>query len=429
MPAYTYPQYKADRPYVGTFHSYWLPGNPVDGTYRNYTNREYGVEYSTGHKRAPDGKYRTGGPWISNKRQVSTFGDYSTTYVGNGVAYKGCYLISNSADTDWSNLTTDPSSEYSNERLNSYGAQAYQALRPDIPDFSPMVALGELLGETPGLLSRVKDFRSAWKREIRRKQAKEKCILNKAGRWHLAIQFGWLPIMSDLLKFASAYQGANKRYAQLIRDEGRWIRRSRVLEKVGHDKDEFVNTTYTTYTSVNHPSIVPVHVTGAYGPTRPTGQSSEHQSVFVWCEGKTKYYLPNGLRDDKWVKRLKRRIYADMTLSPDVVYQLIPFTWLIDYFISLGSIISYLSDNGLADKVIFDYGYVMRKVEKVYRFRATQSVKCGTGQSYQQVSATRERRTLLQTRGEANRFGWGFSEADLTPYQWGILGALGASKL
>jgi hypothetical protein len=122
-----------------------------------------------------------------------------------------------------------------------------------------------------------------------------------------------------------------------------------------------------------------------------------------------------------------RRNYAGFDITPEAIYNLIPWTWLFDYFTSLGWIFSALS-NGLADRVIFDYAYVMRTKVSSLKTECTQQVY-SSPTNKRVVKATRIRQATLKSRFQANRFGFGFTEGDLSLTQWGILGALGASKL
>lgn len=412
----------------GTFHSWWLAGSPQSGTYYSPSERIVGDIFSISHRRSPDGKYRSGGPFYSIKFRTKVFASDSQTYrSGERVAYKGRYYSTFGANQyDYSYMDM---SEYDTDAINakafSYGAQAYEALRPDRPDFSPLVGLAELARELPGIMENFRDFNRRYHAELRRKR-KLGVHMNKLGKSHLAIQFGILPIISDVKSFITAYNNANKRAKQLLRDNGKWVRRRAFLS--AKPSENFVAGWTTNYTTPYHPRMYPTHVTQCYGGGNARTENSSRRYVHVWCVGKSKYFLPDDIiRNPHGFEILKRRIYSNLQISPETIYNLIPWSWFIDYFTSVGHFVAALS-GGIGDQVIFKYAYVMRSelhddktVHTQYVYKSASS----TGP----VTSTVHRTGVLRSRVHASLFGFGISEDGLSSHQWGILGALGLSKL
>jgi hypothetical protein len=124
---------------------------------------------------------------------------------------------------------------------------------------------------------------------------------------------------------------------------------------------------------------------------------------------------------------MERRILG-LQLSPSAVYNVIPWTWLEGYFSTLGNMFDAISDN-IADRVWFDYAYIMREKELTIESIGTQGVyqsKNGAGSA---ITARRLKVEVLKCRLGASPFGFGLTEGDLSPGQAGILAALGGTMM
>lgn len=423
-------------PVVGRYHAWNVTGNPITGTYSANSARSKGYKFSLNHKRSSDGKYREGGPFMSLVFRTSLGSSLVDKIyrINYGVAYDGIFVPafgSAQYDYSWSSLYGVNDTAIAYNAAFVYGSQAYERLRPDKPDYSPLVGILETLHELPGILEAFSKFNKRYHAELARKRASG-IFLSRSGKYHLAIQFGIMPIISDIKSFLKAYRGANKRFAQLLRDEGRWIRRRANLDKVGdigpNGEEEYQTMWSTTHTSANNPNVLPALVSQCYGGGQAVSGEVRHFSREVWCVGKSRYWLPDlHQRDGKWMKRLHREIYSGGPLNIEDIYNLIPWSWLFDYFSSLGHFFGAIAD-GLAESVVFDYAYIMRKVTERSRASCTSFVyksPTTTGQ----VTSYLYRDCTLKTRVTASLFGFGMSEQDLSPFQLAILGALGLSRL
>jgi len=416
MTSWSYPVFRAKNSKLGTFYDWTNPSNPPSGDYNAITQYSKGENYTGTHHRDPDGKYRSGGAWLMDKKEVSFYGTPGKTFRGGlRLAYDGAYKLSDSNDLTYvSGYIPNNTIEDHNNIVNSYGAQAYAALKPDTPDFSPATSLFELR-EMPDLLrNRYRHWRNTsgyvdgW---------------SYLGNEYLNIWFGWFPLFSDILAFTRAFSNGKKRFNQMLRDEGRPVRRKRFLKKLGNDKD---NKT-TPWSDVVHgtawnPNLYPVHVTQCYGGGNATTRSREWKQTKVWCAGRSRYFLPPGPRDDGWRNDMARRILG-LRLTPSAVYNAIPWTWLADYFGGLGDFMDAISP-GITDNVVFDYAYLMYEIEYGLEQVGTQYVftsPTSTGP----VSATRQFYEARKTRIAASPFGFGLKHADLNPKQLAILAALG----
>jgi hypothetical protein len=303
--------------------------------------------------------------------------------------------------------------------VNSLGATAYAALKPDKPDFTAVTSLIELKENFHPLMNNVFRKKNVVNRELARRRRNGQFLSER----YIAVQFGWVPLLSDVNNFIEAFQGRKDRFDQLLRDENQWIRRHRYLgkESVGTVLEANWGTS-----SRNNPNLQPVGVSQCYQPLG-TGHWTYvfHRDTWSqWCVGRSKYLLPPGPRDEAWKRRIYRRIMGGY-LNPSQVWNIIPWSWMVDYFTGLGSFFEAASQ-GIADRVIFDYAYVMKETEKSITATCNQAT-WGPNQTPQRPSSRYQLVQTTKARVAASPFGWGLETP--SAYQMSILGALGYSAL
>lgn len=398
---------------------------------------EVGSKSSISHRRSPDGKYREGGPFYTVRmgRKCTPSGKYTVHQINrSSYTYKGMYGVNWSQVGDFLNYSSmsmyNETTEQCTADMFVYGSEAYAKLRPDRPDFAPLVSLAELARELPGIWDSFKSFNERYQAELRRKR-KARIFLNKAGKYHLAIQFGLMPIISDVQNWWKAYESSAKRLNQLLRDNGKWVRRRAVLYGNGDMKSNPpVNMGAIVHSTKNHPYIVPtVHIDTYVSGTFAVTEKFRRTYHRVWAVGKSRYYLPSFYFDPYLHKSLRRKLDFNLEVTWSAIYNLIPWSWLFDYFTSLGNLFEALS-GGLADRCIFQYAYIMREEVDWEEWRLTQSVYAGpTTSSATRVLCSIEREGIKRSRLSASLFGFGVTHESLNYTQMGILGALGLSKL
>jgi hypothetical protein len=319
------------------------------------------------------------------------------------------------------------------------GARAWAKLKPDAPDFSAAVSLYELR-DVPGMLhGRYKVLlKQIWlhKKVVRRRlkwytsnlgsKKRRKSHLSQAGEYYLALTFGWLALLRDTITFVQAHKKGQKRVNQLIRDAGRSVRRSRLL-RVGIVFEDAKSATYSTSYGASH---LPTQTTNSYAFPNKSSSMTSRAIAYErsWCEGSFKYFLPPGPKTVEYKKNILRRLLG-ARVTPSAVYNMIPWSWLFDYFTGLGDFLEAISP-GVGDRCVADYAYIMRTRE--WRIKTTTTVHVRTGKS--QSTSQPATQTMVDTTQEkirvvASPFGFGVKQENLTPMQIGILGALGLSKL
>lgn len=410
----------------GTYYDWSYGGNNATGGYSSIVESFNPGEFvSISHRRDKDGVYRSGGPWFCSFKDAIHYLSAPATIFRpyGGRAYVGSVRLfgesQRCAVPIW-----DPAFKSKRESdLDNRGAEAWNRMRPDNPDFSFATSLYELK-DTPGML---KDLLGGLIRKDPR--LGRRSTISKTGQWHLAIQFGYLPLLGDILSFVAAQRGGQKRLKQLIRDAERPIRRKVNLSDEGSQSTiESSSITYYTLGSDGTPHA-PSFVTQCYDRS-PRGWKKRvwQYSARTWAEGRFRYFLPDGPRDVIWKKKMLRRIMG-ARITPAVLYEAVPWSWLVDYFTDLGQFVKAISP-GVADRLVADYCYIMRSEE----WNTTVTSDMGYKASYNGEKSVRLTpsvviRSVVKQRRHASPFGFGVKQSSLTAKQIGILGGLGYSKL
>lgn len=413
-----------------------IPGNPEIARHHYIKHSMSGaMPLNMSHPRV-NGKFIEGGPWVMWKEEVSRWSDIVTVYrYGERRAYHGGFTNttwntgSSGRPVNWNDMAT---LRYKYDTLTGLGARAWNRMRPDQPNFDLATQLGELKDLPRTLKQAVNGVRELTQDAIARKfsnraSRRGRPSISKTGEWHLAITFGWLPVLSSARDFIRAQREGQKALAKLLKNEEKWKRRS---TKFPVRKD---GETVTVVCSPLSTHQSPVFVTQCYANSGGGGltRTDNLTTVETWAKGDFKYFLPPGPRNVAWNRKMLRRLMGSR-ITPNTFYQLMPWSWLADYFTDLGQFVQAISP-GVADRLVARNCYLMETT--TYKTEvSTSNVYFSNGLYSPNHKVVRawcgfERLSTTKMRTEASPFGFGFSPNDLTATQVGILGALGFSKL
>jgi hypothetical protein len=332
------------------------------------------------------GKGDVGGPFNLSKTEY-------TYNIGKHVLKNAQNTVVRQLFPSIPNIVTQDSdlSARSNLDMNSLGSTLLSQQDPTEPVFSAATALGELRADGLPSLPGISTWRS------RTLSAKN------AGGEYLNVEFGWKPLISDLRKFAFAVDNADK----IIGDYRKRANTKHHFQ--GGDASAVILDTKVFNGAVSH-------WTGqgllSYSSTPATAYSVT--SKREWVEGVYKYYLPMG--NDRLSKMRRYASYArklyGIELTPEVLWNLAPWSWAADWFGNVGDVMHNVSAFG-RDSFALQYCYVMS--EKTY----VREVKSQYG-SFKIVGSRKQRLP-------ASPFGFGFALSSLTKRQSAILVALGMS--
>lgn len=259
---------------------------------------------------------------------------------------------------------------------------------------------------------------------IRGLEKRAKSVIN-AGDEYLNYAFGWVPLVNDVVNTAKFVEKHDKIISQFERDSGRPVRRQfrfPIEEPEVEVEEVFENATlalptfpWTQYH--NGPK-------GVLTVTKTTSREA-------WFSGSFTYYLPQALpgREGIGDAAASARHLLGVKLNPEVLWNLTPWSWAIDWFSNAGDYshnLSAFAENGL----VMNYGYVMEKTIVTRTFRHTGPsglLRMNYGAFPTSVSVSYV--TESKQRREATPYGFGISMESLTGFQQSILVALGLSKL
>jgi len=298
-----------------------------------------------------------------------------------------------------------PSSNYRTDvQLEALGATAVARCKPTNSPADLGVALGEVFKD--GLPSLVGS--ASWKhRSLSAKQA---------GDEYLNVQFGWLPLVSDVRKTAETMRKARAVIEQYERDANKVVRR-RYEFPIEHNRTE-------TYLGRTWP-YGPSPSLQSEGTLQPKLTKVVETSVRTWFSGAFTYHLPSGYDSRKEMD--KAALFADkilgLNLTPDTFWNLAPWSWAVDWFSNTGDVISNVTDLG-TDGLVMRYGYMMEESTSKVTYTLENAPICYQSVPVSDVSFV----TTTKKRVAANPYGFGVTWSGLSPKQVSILSALGLSR-
>lgn len=281
--------------------------------------------------------------------------------------------------------------------LDAFGSTAVARVKPLSPVFDVSVSVAELYREgLPGLINPTHNW----------------------GGEYLKYAFGYVPLASDAKAAYEAAVASDKLLQQLRRDSGKLIRRR-------YTEDPKVTSSLVD----GFPSP-----TGAGGESASSGMfrgvgrgtKSTNTVETRWFSGAFTYYLPP---NKGWRRSVAELDYL-YGIKPgiDTAWNLMPWSWLIDYFGNAGDVFENLNAF-TSDGLVMPYGYVMRKVVQTIQYSTPYQIRQGaTYGTTVFLSECTVIKTTLQRR-RAFPFGFGITDDSLTGRQLSILTALGISRL
>jgi len=359
----------------------------------------------------PGPPYRTGGPFFCKKLTLDLYHSQVVDLKWGYYRYNGRFAL----DATVASLQSIYNSYAPS--ATTYGATGFKKFRP--------VRSGAGMGQ---FLAELREFPQMAQVGLRKFQ--------ELGGAYLNYQFGWKPFLKDLKDFVETQQKIEKTIAFIRKNNGKWIKRGGTISRSS-------STQVTSVASMFRPLLASAFYSAPGSPNQ-AGQAITFTVDNVWFKAKMKYYIPD-LKVDKaenvYSSKLLRRLYG-MDLTPDLAYQLIPFTWLHNWSANVGDIIANISSQSY-DNLVAKYAYVMR--HRMTKTVITESqhyavappfcdsklhvVNHGAPTTFPPITARAVITAECKERANATQWGFGNEGDQLTPRQAAILLALGISKV
>lgn len=321
-----------------------------------------------------------------------------------GVSYAGPFLPTTSPSLRAYALALVPWPSMANVSLDliGLGSTAISRTLPTRTNASLAVTLAELRKEgLPRLIG------------LQSLTGREGPVKNLAGEY-LNYEFGWKPLIKDVEKLLVSVRDSRKILEQYNRGSGRTIRRRYHFP----DKKE----TFVWRREVTPP--YPAASNEYNGAGNGTLTLSGTFTTKAWFSGAYRYLIPV---DDSLLGKLKEwereaNLLLGTRITPEVIWNATSWTWLIDWMVNVGDIVtnlSYLGQEGL----VLQYGYIMRHAQLEADVHST-SVPRG---SNRQLSC----KLVIDQKARiaATPYGFGLNPESFTSKQWSILAALGITKV
>jgi hypothetical protein len=324
--------------------------------------------------------------------------------------YGGKFVGSTSGSTHSANMTQSTTSSVINTletASRSLGASAIARVNPMKPHSDVLTPVLELLKDgRPKMVGA-----SLWKDQTN--------LARSAGKDYLNYEFGWAPLVRDIRDFAKTVSQVNELVQSFERQSGRRLRR---------------RVSMGTSSSIG----VPTERTGGTFPISVMFQNGyNHTSSYTrgrtWFSGAFKYYLPeSGLGR---YTTLAQKLFG-VKLTPELLWNLAPWTWAVDWFANVGDILENISYLG-SDACVLEWGYMMNSRDIVTVSNTTTFGGVGAnGKPYHSGVRAGEKYTFstvettsFKTRVPSTAYSFSATPAPLTGKQQAIIAALGLSKI
>lgn len=305
--------------------------------------------------------------------------------------------------------------------LTPYGAVGWKRARPG----NPVANVGQALIEARDMKRLVpwSIFKGSFRGIPRRAYNHFKRLKGQAGG-HLAVSFGWLPLIDDLRKAYMLTHDIDERLAKLRRYNGRNSKRSRKLR----DTNEVTEVSNETSLAFDYLLTPPLSVSRRGRTIRTVTTTISNK---MWFEGNFRYYVPD-IGTLQWDRRARRALFG-LDINPSLIWEVMPWSWLIDWFSNVGDVLSNMSFNAV-DHVVANYAYVMQteETEQVTRVQTFWDAQTGTPSSINygagHTEAVYTLKDVRKSRVRANPFGFGITYDGLSAYQTSILAALAVQR-
>lgn len=322
------------------------------------------------------------------------------------------------------NLSSDfPTDSY----LVARGGELMRASRPT----QPHANLGQWLGE-------LRDFGSLFRSGLStRNPAKI------AGGGYLNLQFGWRPFIDDLRRAAEAVLEADDILRKFYEDSAKLNKRNReviLTQETSNSARVAISANPSNYgNSWNSTTISSVvggiscRFLGGWGSSAPRGsfQLTVTNVVSLRTFAMFEYFAhdPKNFAERQASYAQKARILLGLTLTPDLIWELTPWSWLADWWFDIGGFLSYQVSVQEDSLVARQSGAIVEKkaVGIANCFVSFNSPYTAPSGLYAPNFCTPTFEWNKQRRLPMGPYGFGPTWS-LTPSQWAIVGALGLTK-
>lgn len=412
----------------------YYPQNPAAGVQYNLasinqyltdsvTSFRGGKDYTNGLDDTPElllkrqaeknasSKYDTGHPFSSRKEEAYVSHRRQVLRGPGGAFYEGPIWVG--------------VSQYS--KFGTWGGSVWSGIAPkqiDMGQGSKLISLAQPTRSPFSLLraaaEAVADFPEIPFKEIGHFSGVGKG-LGSVGSEYLNLVFGIVPTLSDLVTLCQRVVNFGNIVHQYENDLGKVVRRKRSFPvSTTIDSESF--KTGLSYAGIGGPGNRTY-----YWKDAPVTYSSQLISTEkYWFAGAFQYYLDPILSHlgpaGKAYQEASQVLGLDLSLH--TIWELAPWSWLVDWFTNIGSMID-VTERIANNSLVMRYGYLMRTCTLTMTTSVADLLPLD-GNNPTNFSTLRRITTKERVRGTP--YGFGQNTQAFSAQQWAILAALGLTK-
>jgi hypothetical protein len=288
------------------------------------------------------------------------------------------------------------------EDCKALGTKAISLVTPNNPTFSLSQAIGEFRKD--GLPSVVGTDLLKEKSRFLKGKHSGTGFARGAGAGYLNVVFGWKPRGSDLKSFARSVKDSHEVIKSFQAQSDQKIRRRRAFP-TSKESRSLAGLMWL------RPMIL--------SSVQADASTTEEKEIRSWFSGAFRYHVP--VSDDIASKMARYESYANhllgVRLTPEVVWNLAPWSWAADWFTNTGDVMKNISNLG-TDGMAMQYGYMMRHTRKT----------TSTGFTYAGRSGYFRKTEESKRRVPASPYGFNTTFDGLSNRQKAICAAIGITR-
>jgi len=322
------------------------------------------------------------------------------------------------------------STQFNPSNLSSLGDAAYNRLRPKIEVAGLAQAVAEardiprmLRTTAKGLAQQWSNLKSLGGYKVPLESITRGSKPKELGDQYLNFMFGWKPFVKDVNDVCRIVVNGHDIIERKKAQNDKWQRRSFYEDEIRSE---------TVIYTAGITGVAPV--TSSSGIGRIVQNLGKSYTVTLeeiertWYQGEFKFYYPE-FDSNHWTagypslqRVMQYAAISGLKMDPVLLYKLIPYTWLVDWFAGVGGSLQRLQDMA-TDSVVSKYFYIMRQRTFRYRLRSQFVTSLGSHDYSWYYGGTAKMRSA-----GSSPFGFNLTTGNLTGTQLSILGALGLSK-
>lgn len=383
----------------------------------------YNPFFETYPMRDADGKLWDTGHEFYTRKEVETISHRKifTKNPDNGDWYRGPLNLASYSGWDFPYVQ----GKMSNDDIKFYGAKAISRTTPTKPLANTSQMIGELLSEglpiSGGSVLRIYERISSFKaiKLTGKGKLSWRDYISAVGDGTLVLKFGAEPLIRDIVSVMTAVSSAGRRIEQWKRDSGQQIRRSTTVhEETKLETFELRDRHFIGGFEFGGPNVLKTQSPYPATLTRSSKTTIKFSGAYM-------YYATVGETLLDRIVDFGRK--ADLILGNNITFEtlweLAPWSWLIDWKINVGDAISNATRFS-NDKLVLRYGYLQKSTIAFDTYAADgyDLYDQHPGTVYRQFSV------IQKERYKATPYGFGLSPESFNSEQWAILAALGLSK-